>query len=59
LPGGWNIIGRTPARLFDVARPEPFLFQPGDTVRFEPIPNDEYDAGLAAPAERTSRGATE
>jgi KipI family sensor histidine kinase inhibitor len=57
LPGGWNIIGRTPLRLFDVARPEPFLFQPGDTVRFEPIPREAYDAHLAVPGEPTARGA--
>ena len=36
-PGGWRLIGRTPARPFDSERAEPFLFRPGDTVRFEPI----------------------
>src|SRR5574341_862216 len=33
-PGGWRIIGWTPLVLFDPAREQPFLFQPGDTVRF-------------------------
>lgn len=33
-PGGWRLIGRTPARPFDPARKEPFLFAPGDRVRF-------------------------
>lgn len=33
-PGGWRIIGRTPAVLFDPARADPFLVHPGDTVRF-------------------------
>ena len=47
LPGGWNIIGRTPVTLFDVARPEPFLIKPGDSVRFAPITSAEYEAYLA------------
>ncbi|WP_420597253.1 5-oxoprolinase subunit B family protein [Deinococcus sp.] len=34
-PGGWRLIGHTEARLFDAARPEPFLLRAGDTVRFE------------------------
>ncbi len=33
-PGGWQIIGRTSLSLFDLAREEPFLFAPGDSVRF-------------------------
>jgi inhibitor of KinA len=36
-PGGWRIIGRTPWRLFDAGRPEPFRLLPGDLVRFEAI----------------------
>ncbi len=36
-PGGWQLIGRTPLRLFDPNRAEPTLLQPGDTVRFVPI----------------------
>lgn len=33
-PGGWQIIGQTEAHLFDAAREEPALLQPGDIVRF-------------------------
>jgi len=33
-PGGWQLIGRTSLRLFDLAADEPFLFTPGDAVRF-------------------------
>ena len=33
-PGGWNLVGRSNARLFDVARPRPALFEVGDRVRF-------------------------
>lgn len=36
-PGGWNIIGRTPVAPYDPRRSEPFLFRPGDRVRFHPI----------------------
>ena len=35
-PGGWQIIGRTPLKLFDPARKNPFLMEAGDTVRFIP-----------------------
>jgi len=33
-PGGWRIIGRTSAKMFDVTRAEPSLVQAGDYVRF-------------------------
>lgn len=36
-PGGWNLIGRCPARLFDPSRARPSLMGEGDTVHFEPI----------------------
>ena len=35
-PGGWNLIGRTPAVLFDPQREAPALLMPGDRVRFVP-----------------------
>ncbi len=35
--GGWHILGRTAATLFDPQAAEPFLFRPGDTVRFVPV----------------------
>lgn len=41
-PGGWHIIGRTPLRLFDTERAEPFLFAPGDEVQFVPINVAEF-----------------
>ncbi len=37
MPTGWYVIARTPERLFDVKRDPPFLIEPGDAVRFEPI----------------------
>ncbi|MGU3778203.1 5-oxoprolinase subunit PxpB [Burkholderia metallica] len=33
-PGGWQLIGCTSHVLFDPARPQPTLLQPGDRVRF-------------------------
>jgi KipI family sensor histidine kinase inhibitor len=33
-PGGWRIIGRTDAVLFDATRASPSLLAPGDRVRF-------------------------
>jgi inhibitor of KinA len=33
-PGGWRIIGRTPLRLFDSHRNNPFVIEAGDRVRF-------------------------
>jgi KipI family sensor histidine kinase inhibitor len=33
-PGGWNLVGTTAQRLFDLRGDPPFLFSPGDTVRF-------------------------
>ena len=35
-PGGWRLIGRTDARLFDPTATPPALLRPGDRVRFEP-----------------------
>lgn len=48
-PGGWRLLGRTPLRLFDVARPSPSLLQPGDKVRFVPIDANEFARLQAAP----------
>ncbi|UOK37266.1 allophanate hydrolase subunit 1 [Pseudomonas palleroniana] len=41
-PGGWNLIGRTPAKLFDRERDGYSLIQPGDMVRFEPVDHAEF-----------------
>lgn len=52
-PGGWNLIGRTAAELFDPARAErPALFAPGDTVRFRAV------ADLAEAAKKSERART-
>ncbi len=41
-PGGWNLIGRTPVRLFDHSLEGYSLLQPGDRVRFEAVSHDEF-----------------
>mgnify|MGYP000871677362 CR=1 FL=1 len=43
-PGGWQLIGRTPIRLYDPDRQPPILHQTGDYIRFVPITREEYDA---------------
>lgn len=48
IPGGWNLIGRTPCKLFFPGQ-EPFvLLQPGDRVKFRAISVDEF-ADLKTP----------
>lgn len=43
-PGGWNIIGRTPLKVFDLNAEQPVLFQPGDQVKFIPITKEEFQS---------------
>lgn len=41
-PGGWNVIGRTPLRLFDPGADPPVVLQVGDRVRFVPVGRAEF-----------------
>lgn len=41
-PGGWNLIGRTPSRLFDTTQEGFSLLSPGDSVRFSAIDRAEF-----------------
>lgn len=41
-PGGWQIIGQTPRKLFLPEQSPPTLLQPGDKIRFTPISLEEY-----------------
>ncbi|OWJ96683.1 allophanate hydrolase [Pseudomonas sp. A46] len=41
-PGGWNLIGRSPATLFDRNLEGYSLLRPGDRVRFVPVERDEF-----------------
>jgi KipI family sensor histidine kinase inhibitor len=42
-PGGWQLVGRTPLKPFDMGREEPFLMRPGDAVQFYAIDESEFD----------------
>lgn len=42
-PGGWHLLGRTPARLFDLRRSNPVLLAPGDKVRFQPVSRETFE----------------
>lgn len=43
LPGGWQLIGRTPLSLFDANHADrPCLLEPGDRVRFEAIDENRF-----------------
>ena len=41
-PGGWQIIGRTPLKLFDAGAGEPALLRAGDKVQFYSISKNEF-----------------
>ena len=42
-PGGWNIIGNTPLNIFDNTKEkDPNLINPGDTISFKEITEDQY-----------------
>src|SRR5262245_52352193 len=49
-PGGWHILARTPAPLWDMRRTPPALPAAGDKVTFEPVSLSEYQALLARAA---------
>lgn len=42
-PGGWQIIGRTPLKLFDPEKKNPFLVEAGDYLEFYAITSKEYE----------------
>jgi inhibitor of KinA len=54
-PGGWNLIGRTPLKLFDPTKDPPTLLCPGDRVRFRAIPREEFAALAEATAAKKSK----
>ncbi len=42
-PGGWQLIGRTPCKIFDVKKESPCLLRPGDSVKFYSIDKTEFE----------------
>jgi inhibitor of KinA len=54
-PGGYWLLGRTPARLYDPEAADPTLLRAGDRVRMRPVARAEYDAIAARVAARAWR----
>lgn len=46
-PGGWQIIGTTPLKMWDLSRNPPALFQPGYRVRFVDMAKQTQTADIA------------
>ena len=42
-PGGWQLIGRTPLKLFDPGKEDPFLPKPGHYLKFFPIEEKDFE----------------
>jgi KipI family sensor histidine kinase inhibitor len=47
-PGGWRLVGRTEASLFDHTRAQPALLAPGTRVRFVPIESPVVESTVDA-----------
>ncbi|UYB36765.1 carboxyltransferase domain-containing protein [Arthrobacter koreensis] len=70
-PGGWQLIGRTAASMWDLSRPNPALISPGDLVQFTPIreflpttsspssPADSMEVGAGVGADTDGSEATD
>lgn len=64
-PGGWQLIGRTPATMWDLSREHPALVAPGDAVRYVPVAAEkitlseqtEHDGGRETQASTTGADA--
>lgn len=41
-PGGWQLIGRTPLKMYDADREKPVLLEAGQYIRFRSITEKEY-----------------
>lgn len=54
-PGGWQLIGRTPVKLYDPSRETPILLHAGQYIRFVAISEQEYARIAAAVKEGSYR----
>jgi KipI family sensor histidine kinase inhibitor len=52
MPSGYYSLGQTPLRPYQPGATNPFLFRPGDRIRFHPITPAEFDALAGVPSER-------
>lgn len=42
-PGGWQLIGKTPLKLFSPEHTNPFIYKVGDRIKFKPISVEDYE----------------
>ena len=42
-PGGWQLIGRTPLKLYDAEREKPVLLEAGQYIKFHSVTQEEYE----------------
>lgn len=42
-PGGWQLIGRTPLKLYDENKENPILLKAGNYIKFIPITKEDFD----------------
>lgn len=57
-PGGWQLIGRTNARMWDLDREQPALAAPGHRVQFRPV-RDAVTLGTESAAEPVAQPAAQ
>ena len=41
-PGGWQLIGRTPLKMYDAEREKPVLLEAGQYIKFVSVTEEEY-----------------
>jgi KipI family sensor histidine kinase inhibitor len=56
-PGGWQLIGTTPAQMWDLARDRPALLLPGDRVRFVDVSGADLATSQTAATPTSSAAA--
>ena len=43
-PGGWHLIGKTPVRIFDLEKVDPFAIHAGQSLKFTPITREAFES---------------
>lgn len=43
-PGGWQLIGKTPVKLFDLEKEDPFFIRAGQSLKFKAITKEEFES---------------
>ena len=43
-PGGWQLIGMTPVKIFDLEKADPFTIHAGNSLRFKLITREEFES---------------